>query len=822
LDRKEVFAFTEGCFNGEPASCTYACPFHLDLRSFLKKAARGRWDAAYKEYQVAALFPSVVSGLCPRSCEGSCQQHTVCGGDAVAIGLIERACIAYAQKKEAAAYAISPKNGKVAVVGAGPAGLSCALLLAQKQYQVTVFERNGSWGGSIGPHPGFAGFEADFISAFSSTNVVFRYGTEVSSLSELDGFDAVLFATGLGGGKFGFLGSWDAGTNTTDDPRVYLAGEVTGVTLIEGMAQATNAVRSIEAFLLSGNPVQGIVPWDRSKCTRYAPHGKDTGSPRVTPTAGGYTAEEAKAEATRCLQCDCDACLEACELLVHYKKKPPRISNDVFMDGQSRNSVSSASITRQTWSCNLCGYCGTLCGKGADLRGLFQLSRADRVRSGLYPPALHDYWLKEMAFAAGENSLSALPPGRDACEYAFFPGCRLGASNPDYVLRPAAFLTERLGAGVLLNCCGAPAYWAGDSGGLSKHLSGVAAAWASLGKPKLVTACATCERMLAQFLPEVQFVSLYEVLLQEGAAPAFASVLAAAAPTASVASAPAAAAFAAAASAAVSVSATPTASLPFQRAAVFDPCAAAGKIALKQAVRQLAAGCGITISDYDNGGKCCGFGGHMQLANRALYDRITEHRAAEAEDPYIVYCGNCRDVFLSAGKACAHILDAVFGLEMRGLPTLEEKKGNSIAAKQALASLYQRELPKPIKHPWDSICVTVSEEAQEKMERLFITLGDVREAVWRAEEAGDGFVNEQGDILCSHAGDTVTYWVRYSKGAPANRGGANAGTDTEADADTGAGAGVGTGADTVLGTAARSAPTISVQDVYSHRMRPRI
>ena len=56
MKREEVFAFTAGCYSGEPASCTFACPFRLDLRSFLKKAGRGRWSAAAKELAMALPF----------------------------------------------------------------------------------------------------------------------------------------------------------------------------------------------------------------------------------------------------------------------------------------------------------------------------------------------------------------------------------------------------------------------------------------------------------------------------------------------------------------------------------------------------------------------------------------------------------------------------------------------------------------------------------------------------------------------------------------------------------------------------------------------
>jgi len=72
----------------------------------------------------------------------------------------------------------------------------------------------------------------------------------------------------------------------------------------------------------------------------------------------------------------------------------------------------------------------------------------------------------------------------------------------------------------------------------------------------------------------------------------------------------------------------------------------------------------------------------MRLANPELYDEITKHRSEASDKPYIVYCANCREVFASRGKKCAHILDMVFGLDANTrVPTLQEKRDNSLTVK---------------------------------------------------------------------------------------------------------------------------------------------
>ena len=722
MTREEVFAYTAGCYSGEPASCTFACPFRVDLRSVLKKAGRGRWNAAAKELSAALPFPAVVHALCPRPCEGACQRRTVLGEEPVAIGLIEAVCLRAGVKKERAAYTLPPLPQRAAVVGAGPAGLACALALGRKRYAVTVFERAEGWGGSLRAHPQFAAFDADFTQRFSSLEINFQYTTTVASLDELAEYDAIFLASGADGADFGLLAGWNADLGSTADPRVFLGGGLAGFSAVEGMAHALQAARAMESYLQSGNPAYAGEDWDRSRCTRYAPHPDEPPLPHVVPAGEAYTEEEAQAEAGRCMQCDCEACMGACELLQTYKKKPPRIAIDVAQDGQTRNSVSSACITRQTWSCSQCGRCAAQCGEGVDLQGLFALSRRDRVAGGAYPPAFHGYRLQELAHAAGPASLVKPAPGRTECRYAFFPGCRLGGANPAYVERSFAVLQETLGgAGILLNCCGVPALWAGEEARFQAHLERLRADWASIGRPTLVYACAACRRTLARFLPEIPLISLYELLAPAAGAP------------------------------------------PFPELAVFDPCAGADLGEVKAAVRRLAAGSGIKPADYDSDGKCCGFGGHMELANPALYDAIVAHRCAGTEHPFLVWCVNCGEVFRARGKDCVHILDLVFGLSPGALPTLDEKKTNHLKAKEALLRMYWQEDFTAPQNPWDALEVALPPEVQEKMERRLIPLSDVKETIWRNEEAGEGFVNEAGDVVCRMAGPYLTCWVSYRR-----------------------------------------------------------
>ncbi len=731
MKREDAFAFTEKCYNGEPATCTAACPFHLDIKTFLKKASKGRLSAASQELHKALPFPVVISELCPAPCEAACQRKTVLKEETIAIRLLEKTCLREKGKPERKAYQLESLPQKIAVVGAGGVGLACALHLSRKRFAVTVFEKDSGWGGSLRRHERFSDFEEEFTRKFADSGVSFRFGSEITDPAQLKEFDAVFLATGKDGNDFGLLSGWDPELGTTAEPKVFLSGEMAGLSLIGGMAHVLDVAKAMESWIQTGNPSYAAVNWEKTECARNVPHNGEQPKAHVIPSGDVYTKEEAAEEADRCMQCDCEECFKSCDLLTKFKKKPPRIAIDVAQDGQTRNSVSSACITRQTWSCNLCGHCARVCEEGVDVGGLFELSRKDRVDSKLYPPAFHGYWLKEMEQAVSDSALLRPAPGFEESETQalFFPGCRLGGADPQYTLRSyEALLSINDRTGIWLGCCGVPALWAGEADRFAQRIEQMREDWERLGSPAVIYACASCQRTFARFLPEVPLISLYEVLekgvregkldLPEGAP---------------------------------------------QKLAVFDPCAAYGLGGVKSAVRELAKETGMELTDYDSAGRCCGFGGHIQLANPSFYDEVAEKRCAETEEPFLTYCVNCAEVFASHQKPVRHILDLVFGRNEGGCrpATLEEKHENNLMVKKTLMEKYWNESFAPEREPWEDLPLEIPEEVQKDMERLLIPLRDVKQTIWQNEEALEGFENEQGEILCRLPGEYITCWVKY-------------------------------------------------------------
>ena len=708
MQLEDFSQYTRSCFNGEAASCSCACPFGMDVRGFAEKCANGRWNAAWKAYRTAVVFPAVVSALCPAPCKAHCQRADL--GGAIDLPGLEAASIRFAKNKKADSFNIPPKDKKVAVVGAGPAGLSAALQLALKKYIVTVFEREESWGGSLRTHPRFPEFDEDFRFQFTAVKpgfLEFVYGREILGPEELADYEAVYLATGKGGAVW-------------EDGRFFVGGEAAGRSLIEAIAMGPEAAKTMEAFLMTGRREEIGDPRHENPCERYLPHpGVEAEAPGETETEEG-----AKAEAARCLQCDCSACMDGCEMLKKYRKKPHGIAREAFADSSAAPPIATQSIVRQTYSCTNCGLCREVCPEHADLGAVFMLSRTDRFSRNTGPKAFHDYWLRELDLAAGEASVCLPPPGKETCAYAFFPGCRLGMDAPEQVKAAYRFLTEMKPGevGLMLGCCGVPALWAGDLDRLEAVKTKIRQEWESLGKPALVFACATCQRTFAEQMPEIPQVSLYALMAEAGLKPA---------------------------------------KTAFPRAAVFDPCAARAFGEMKRAVRELAGRAGTELEELAGPSRCCGFGGHIQIPNRAVFEEIGENSAALSDKPYIVYCANCLEVFRERGKEAAHILDLYFPGGPEKTPAILEKHENALRLKQSLMKEIWNMDFAPERKPWDGLNLTLAEGLGEKLENCFISLEEVKETIWTAETTGDKLVSEDGWSLASLVKPVVTYWAQY-------------------------------------------------------------
>ena len=129
------------CLNCKNAKCVQGCPVAIDIPAFIHEVKEGNIEEAYKVIGKSSALPAICGRVCPQEsqCEGKCIRGIK--GEPVSIGKLERFVADYALENDIKPVGAETKNGhKVAVIGSGPSGLTCAGDLAKMGYDVTVFE----------------------------------------------------------------------------------------------------------------------------------------------------------------------------------------------------------------------------------------------------------------------------------------------------------------------------------------------------------------------------------------------------------------------------------------------------------------------------------------------------------------------------------------------------------------------------------------------------------------------------------------------------------------------------------------------------------
>ncbi len=203
------------CYDTGTAPCKTACPAHIAVQGYLKMAAQGRYTDALALIKKNNPLPAVCGHICNRRCEDACTRGTI--DEAIAIDEVKK--FIAAQDLNAETRYIPKKvvpavkgyfDEKIAIIGGGPAGLSCAFYLAEKGYKPTIFEKNERAGGMlVYGIPSFK-LEKDVVQAeidvIKEMGVTIKTGVEVGrdvTLDELraQGYKAFYIAIGCQGGR---------------------------------------------------------------------------------------------------------------------------------------------------------------------------------------------------------------------------------------------------------------------------------------------------------------------------------------------------------------------------------------------------------------------------------------------------------------------------------------------------------------------------------------------------------------------------------------------------------------------------------------------
>ena len=213
-DEKEAMAEASRCLNCKNAQCVKGCPVAIDIPGFVEQVKNGDFEKAYQIISESSALPAVCGRVCPQEsqCEGKCIRGFK--GDPIAIGKLERFVADNAREKGIKPVAPTTKNGKkVAVIGAGPAGLTCAGDLAKLGYDVTIFEALHQAGGVLCygipefrlPKDEVVAKEVENVKSLGvkiETNVVIGKSITVDELLDTEGFEAVFIGSGAGLPRF--------------------------------------------------------------------------------------------------------------------------------------------------------------------------------------------------------------------------------------------------------------------------------------------------------------------------------------------------------------------------------------------------------------------------------------------------------------------------------------------------------------------------------------------------------------------------------------------------------------------------------------------
>ena len=213
-NKEEAMEEASRCINCKNAQCIKGCPVSINIPGFIEQVKNGDFEKAYEIISESSALPAVCGRVCPQEsqCEGKCIRGIK--GEPISIGKLERFVADNAREQGLKPQKPTEKKGKkVAVVGSGPSGLTCAGDLAKMGYDVTIFEALHEAGGVLVygipefrlPKEKVVKKEIENVLSLGvkiETNVIIGKSLTVDDLFEKEGFDAVFIGSGAGLPKF--------------------------------------------------------------------------------------------------------------------------------------------------------------------------------------------------------------------------------------------------------------------------------------------------------------------------------------------------------------------------------------------------------------------------------------------------------------------------------------------------------------------------------------------------------------------------------------------------------------------------------------------
>jgi hypothetical protein len=386
------------------APCQIACPAHMNIPQMNRLIAAGKFDESLAVVKRDIALPAVLGRICPAPCEGACHRKTV--DEPISICLLKR----YVGDEGAEPEIIPvPKTGKkVAVIGAGPAGLAAAYYLQIKGVEVTLLDKNEKAGGLLRTAISEEMLPIEVldkeIESILKTGVEFQGGKDISAevFNQLiKDYDAVVIATGTVAENSEIFGlnatakgiTADKDSYQTSEKNVFAIGNVlrSSRLAVRSVGQGKEVAFSVLQFFKGqepkGEPRIFNSRFGKLVVDEFDEYIKESVErKRVYPANGGHSSfskEEAIAEAERCLHCDCRA-IDDCKLREYSNQY--NVDQRRFKTSERRHitkQMNHGSVVYEPQKCIKCGICVRLTEKHGEKFGFTYIGRGFDVEIGI-------------------------------------------------------------------------------------------------------------------------------------------------------------------------------------------------------------------------------------------------------------------------------------------------------------------------------------------------------------------------------------------------------------------------------------------------------
>ncbi len=756
MDQSKLHSIESHCTQEAMPQCQAHCPLHLDVRAFMGAMRDEKLNDARKILEKHLPIPNILGRICDHPCEGYCLRRDY--GGSLAIQSLEKLCLENSQK-QGKSFPRPPKAQKIAIIGNGIAGLVAAFELAKKNFPVTIFHEHSADNFLL---QNFSALKTEHIQAelellqkqhatFENAELTVEFFEKLQSDEQfsaylIDAHAATSIAESLHAKS-------DNYTMHVQDC-ICMAGSLeqspTGESYASPAKQAgqgRQAALSLERLVTNVSLMAGRED-TLGQSNLHTPLTGLTHKTAILPQSGlEYNLSEAATEAARCIQCECMQCVKECVYLQKHGSFPRNYTRQIY--NNTAIVLGDHKANKLINGCMLCGQCTEICPERFSMIEVVIDAREDMVEKNYMPPSAFEFAVEDM-LSASQSPCSLFmraPHSSENPSHVFFPGCQLSAMRAEQVLAMFEFLCEQkkdISVGLMLSCCGIPAYFAGQKENNLEHMQELEKHWQELGKPTLIMACASCLRQFSSFMPHIPCISLWEILVpltQQNV------------------------------------------NLPKQDLSLHDPCGARNNPAWQTAVRTLAEAQGISIIEHPLQGNqtpCCGFGGNVWCSQPDLAEDATKNLAQSVydktgQDTALVSCIMCHERLQKIGKTSLHVLDI-----LPYIPQAKKQVMGMSARRAERALLVEKVLERfgnesllPISAEDQSLTrknaisghnfLFIEPKLLQELEAKHILHQDLAVAVRMVEEHKARFVErESGHFVGAWCPRHVTFWVRYS------------------------------------------------------------